>query len=329
LRSRPLSIALSSTHIMLALVHAAACSQSSNYATFGFTARTRMTGGGEGTGYGGLLHSSGRVYYSSDPRTMYYAKRVDTLGSWQDQRDGVPAPTMHGQALNKRFDFSSWYFSIPHAVTMYHLNNTDGTCVAELVENDLAGPTISVEAYSATGASATIELDGADSESGELMPRGEAPLWAFNQSCGPMVGTIDSQVAAREYAFAPKFPMAMPLRRSTQLHLIYDNHHTADAWSVARYTDVQFSNSSSFVVDVNMDTVAYDVAAKFTLPDACANAKPKRVACAFGSGIQCTSTVGKRVAGVQPSAACLSPLFPEGALFPAPPVSEWWGATRP
>jgi len=120
--------------------------------------------------------------------------------------------------------------------------------------------------------------------------------------------------------------MTVPIRRSTRMSMAYDNHHSSDVWSSARYTDVLESNSSTFVVRVNMDTVAFDIADKFDLPAVCSAAKMTNVKCGFGSGITCNTNVGRVGFGVLPSSSCLSPLFPEGPLFPPPPLSSWWGA---
>ena len=73
---------------MLAVLAPLAAAQT--FTTLGFTVRGRMEGGGEGSGYGGLFHGGGRIYYQTASNDIQ--KRIDTAGTYQDLMDGTPVP---------------------------------------------------------------------------------------------------------------------------------------------------------------------------------------------------------------------------------------------
>jgi hypothetical protein len=93
---------------MLALLMTSSVAQ--NFFTMGFSTRTRMVGGGEGSGYGGIFHGGGRIYYQSASNDIQ--KRVDTAGTYQDLMAGTPVPpgvpTFDAPAYNKPYNVSEW-----------------------------------------------------------------------------------------------------------------------------------------------------------------------------------------------------------------------------
>jgi len=288
------------------------------FTTLGFTVRGRMEGGGEGSGYGGLFHGGGRIYYQSASNDIQ--KRIDTAGTYQDLMDGTPVPPkspgFDAPAYNKPYNFSEWQVYAPEGVLYYRLNNTDGTCTGQTLINAGGGPFLTATApYVSTGATTSVEVDDADPtdgySGGDLTSRVDATLWGFNQSCSDYVGSVDSALAAG--------PNGLPLRRTTVVSRQYNNHQSSQAWSTARFTDVRTGDSSTFYTKVNMDWVAYDIAPKFQLPAACTKAPAPQLDCQFkGQGQPCTGTAGGKFA-TKLDAPCLTQLFPDGAMFPAAP----------
>jgi len=312
--------AFSDAYTMLALLMTSSVAQ--NFFTMGFSTRARMVGGGEGSGYGGIFHGGGRIYYQSASNDIQ--KRVDTAGTYQDLMAGTPVPpgvpTFDAPAYNKPYNVSEWQMYRMEGIYYYRMNNTDGTCTGVLTTNR-GDPFISASTpYHATGKNTTVELDDADPDevagSPDMVSRVSASLYNFSQTCGPMYGSFESALAARADG--------TPLRRSSSVARRYNNHQDSQAWSISRYTDARSSNSSTFYEAVNMDWVAYDIRDKFEVPAACPTMKAllgggPPINC-VATGVTCTGDAANYPLNQHP--ACLAQFFPEGAPFPNVPASN-------
>jgi len=271
------------------------------------------------------------VYYRTASNMIQ--KRVDTVGTWQDLMGGTPvpptSPAFNAPAFLRMYNFSEWWSYNPGGVEYTRRNNSDGTCASYFVRSGLGGPNVRWEAYSRVdGATTSVEMDGADAyadwgPAADGVTRINASLYKFNETCGPYAGNVESAMAVDPRT-------SDPLRRTTRLQLMYNNHQSAAAWSTARYTSVRHSNSSRFVVPVNMDWVAFDIADKFVVPSGCESAPEQPLQCLYNateSGVKCSGGVLSPY-GLTFSSACLAPLFPEGSVFPAPPVGGVPSAVR-